>query len=141
MQSILVCCVLSGGLLQVSLCPLQLQPNGPARTLVLPLHKASSGRATVQLSVQWLKSTKQVSPQLQQQRLQQQMQRMQQGQRAAVPPSLAKEQQKQPPSQLPELSGGAGPPSPQQVSRAASAFAPASKLVSWQDKVGAVGQL
>lgn len=114
-------------LLQVSLCPLQLQPNGSARTLVLPLHKASNNRAAVQLSAQWLKSTKQQSARPQQQ--QERARAMQQGTRISVlPGSLGKQQppQVQPPAQ----------PSPEQLPRSVSAFAEPSKAVSWQDKVG-----
>jgi hypothetical protein len=113
--------------LQVSLCPLQLQANGPARTLVLPLHKARHNRAAVQLSVQWLQSTKQQGARPQQQ--QERARAMQQGTRISVMPgSLAKQHlpQVQPPAQ----------PSPEQLPRAVSAFAQPSKGVSWQDKVG-----
>lgn len=109
--------------MQVTLCPLQLQPNGPARTLVLPLQKASNSRAAVQLHVQWLKSTKRPPAQ----DAAGAPRRMQQGQRVVGAPSSSLTQ---PPK--------AQAPSPQPVPRSVSAFAASSKAVSWQDKVRGV---
>lgn len=131
----------------MSLCALQLQPNGSARTLTLPLHKAGSSRATVQLSVQWLKSTKQQPSQQQQQRAT----RVQQsGQRApaAVADANTSDGTAGQQSAAVAVSGAAGaggvgvpPTSKQPVPRSVSAFVASAggKGVSWQDKVRLAG--
>lgn len=53
-----VLCLLAACHPQVSLPALDLQPNGAARTLVLPLLKCASPGASIEISLQWLKSTK-----------------------------------------------------------------------------------
>ena len=118
--------------LQVSLCPLGLQPNSAARTLAVPLQKAQTSKASLQLSVQWLKSTK---PPL---RPHQQQARKALAQRAPV---LQQPDPRQEPAagmeawqgqQSPRPAAAADPGSPDTD---LSAFAPSGKNVSWQDKV------
>jgi hypothetical protein len=126
-----MCVCVADALMQVSLSPLQLQPNGPARVLVLPLHKASSSRANVQVLLQWLKSTKQQPLHPSQQQQQQRTQRGQQAVLAPLPAQPAQQQELQTPS-----SALVSPSTTKtRPLRSTSAFEAASKGVTWQDKV------
>lgn len=105
--------------LQVSLRTLQLQPNGPARSLVLPLHKAQNSRASVQLTLQWLKSTKPV---------QKRQPRNTFGQRAVV---------QQDAGVLPAQQVEPAVEADERLSASSRTLPAANKNVSWHDKVGA----